>query len=220
MDAEFWIKAWRDGRTAFHQAQYHEKLTKYFPRLEPEAGQKVLVPLCGKTKDMVWLHRLGLEVHGVELHEQAVRDFFPENALGAPDMSRDAEFVRFARPGISVRCGDFFKLAEADVYDFVYDRGSLVALPAGMRKDYVRTVEKALKPGGGYLLIAYEYDTSRMEGPPFSVGEDEVRALYQDRFTVELIESGKPAGEGARLSAVEGLRQNVYLLRKNSLSRR
>ena len=214
MDEQFWIKAWNEGRTAFHQPHYHEKLTEHFPQLGPQAGQKVLVPLCGKTKDMTWLRQQGLQVHGVELHEQAVKDFFSENELFPPKVTRDQFFIHHSHQDITISCGDFFKLGQKDAYDLVYDRGALVALPAPMRKNYAQVIRGSLKKGGQYLLIAYEYDQSKMEGPPFSVGENEIRELYQDQFTIQLIESKKPAGEGPRLSAVESLRQTVYILRK------
>lgn len=214
MDEQFWIKAWNEGRTAFHQPHYHGKLTEHFPQLGPQAGQKVLVPLCGKTKDMVWLHQQGLEVHGIELHEQAVKDFFAENELFPPEVSRDEFFTHYTRQGITISCGDFFKLGREGAYDLVYDRGALVALPAPMRKRYAQVIRGAVKKGGQYLLIAYEYDQAKMEGPPFSVGESEIRELYQEHFTIRPVESKEPAGEGPRLSAVEGLRQNVYILQK------
>ena len=69
MEKEFWINAWNTGRTAFHQGKFHEKLTEFFPSLKPQKGQRVLVPLCGKSVDMLWLQNQGLSVHGVELHE-------------------------------------------------------------------------------------------------------------------------------------------------------
>jgi thiopurine S-methyltransferase len=214
MEAEFWIKAWNEGRTQFHQPDFNPKLTEHFARLEARVGQKVLVPLCGKTKDMIWLRRQRLEVHGVELHEPAVRDFFAENGLASPRVSRGDAHTHHAHDGITVSCGDFFKLEAAGTYDLVYDRAALVALPAAMRRPYARVVGDALKSGGRCLLITYTYDTSKMDGPPFSVEDSEVRALYQDRFSVELLESRRPEGEGARLSAVQGLKQNVYLLSK------
>ncbi len=62
MDAQFWINAWNEGRTNFHQQNYHEKLLQFFPPLGPHKGQSVLVPLCGKSKDMLCLSNLGLKV--------------------------------------------------------------------------------------------------------------------------------------------------------------
>ena len=218
MDAAFWIKSWLEGRTGFHQSHFNDKLTEYFPRFDPEKGQKVLVPLCGKSKDLIWLHGQGLRVHGVELHEQAVVSFFTENQLAPVQKHQDKDFVHYAWENIVVSCGDFFKLNEHGTCDFVYDRAALVALPQAMRKDYVRVIKGALKPGGKCLLIAYEYDPSQMEGPPFSIGVSEIHELYQDAFTIQQIESARPAKEAPRLAAVGSLKQTVYVLQKREFA--
>lgn len=213
MDSEFWIKSWKESRTAFNQQQYHAKLTQYFPQLKPQAGQSVLVPLCGKTIDMVWLASQGLQVHGVELYEGAVEDFFTENKL-VVQKTQSADFVEYSHKNIKINCGDFFKFDSRETFDFVYDRAALVALPDSMRTDYARVITAALKKNGKYLLVVYEYDQSKMEGPPFSISISEIERLYADAFDIQLIESEKPKGEGPRLSAVEGMRQNVYILQK------
>ena len=41
--------------------------------------------------------------------------------------------------------------------------------------------------GTQILLVTLEYDQTAMNGPPFAVGEDEVRALYEPTHTVELL---------------------------------
>jgi thiopurine S-methyltransferase len=212
MEPHFWIQAWKEGRTNFHRDSYHDKLTEYFPKLHPQKGQKVLVPLCGKTKDLLWLESQGLDVHGVELYEEAAKAFFSENKLPSPSVSRETHFTHFAHKNITISCGDFFKLEASASYDLIYDRGSLVALPAPMRKKYAEAIRCVIKKGGKYLLIAYEYEPSQMEGPPFSVSETEIRSLYADSFTIQQMESKRPSHEGPRLAAVESLRQQVYIL--------
>lgn len=214
MEAEFWIKTWNEGKTAFHQLDYHEKLTQYFPQLNASKGQRVLVPLCGKSVDMLWLHNQGLHVHGVELHEQAVQSFFMGNKLAPVNKTQDADFVHYAFENILISSGDFFKLNGKSAYDFIYDRAALVALPFEMRKAYAGVIRSALRKGGKYLLIVYDYDQSKMEGPPFSVSSQEIHDLYQDQFNIRLMEEKQPVNEGARLEAVKGLQQRVYFLEK------
>jgi thiopurine S-methyltransferase len=214
MDAKFWITAWEEGRTAFHQAKYNKALLDYFPQLSPSIGQSVLVPLCGKSRDLLWLSDLKLEVHGVELYEEAVKEFFMENDLKAPEISQAPDFRDYVSGNIKISVGDFFKLSATAAYDLIYDRASLVALPEAMRRDYAALLTKALKPGGGYLLVAYQYDQETMEGPPFSVTESEVSALYEKNFSIELVETNFPTTEGSRLSSVSTLKQKIYLLRK------
>ncbi len=214
MDAQFWINAWNEGRTNFHQQNYHEKLLQFFPPLRPHKGQSVLVPLCGKSKDMLWLSTLGLKVKGVELHQTAVDAFFSENKLQPEEKSLHGNFKRSKFLDITVDCGDFFKLSETSVFDFVYDRASLVALPLSMRKNYVQIISQALKPGGKCLLIVYDYDQSKMDGPPFSIDEKEIQSLYAHDFSITLLDSQQPDREGIRFSALESFKQSVYLLEK------
>lgn len=215
MDAQFWINAWNEGRTAFHRLQYHEKLLKYFPGLNPKKDEKVLVPLCGKTKDMLWLASLGLKVHGVELVRQAVEAFFKENELSGVKISRDEHYEHFIHDNMTISCGDFFLLSADQTYDWVYDRASLVALPEAMRGRYAQVLKRALRIGGKCLLIVYEYDPLKMEGPPFSITDEEIHRLYDDSFRVQLLEVKSPSDEGARLASLgTTLNQKVYLLEK------
>lgn len=215
MDAEFWITAWNEGRTGFHQQTFNEKLLQYFPQLEPQEGQRVLVPLCGKTKDLLWLHQLKLKVHGIELYDDAVKSFFLENELAPVEKKTDQSFTHYHYGNITLSNGDFFKLSPDESYDLIYDRASLVALPASMRSNYAQIIKSSLKKGGKCLLILYEYDQSKMEGPPFSIDANEVKKLYEEDLTIELLESETPSLEGSRLASFDaGFKQNVYLLRK------
>lgn len=211
MDAQFWINAWNEGRTNFHKSEYHEKLLEIFPSFKPEVGQKVLVPLCGKSKDLLWLKEQKLSVHGIELYDQAVEAFFRENNLPV-EKHANKNFMDYHYQNLTISCGDFFKFNQKQSYDFIYDRASLVALPPDMRKTYAQILKDSLKPGGKYLLIAYEYDQSKLQGPPFSVDRKEIFELYQDHFKIEQIEAKQTLNEGQRLATVESLRQTVYIL--------
>jgi thiopurine S-methyltransferase len=216
MDFQFWNKAWTEGGRNFHQSDFNSKLLQFFPKLNPVKGQSVLVPLCGKSKDLLWLSQLGLNVHGVEFHPTAVEDFFTENGLPAPKKVQDEAYTHYALENLVLSCGDFFKLGESETYDLIYDRASLVALPADLRKQYAQVIKSALKKGGACLLITYDYDQTKLVGPPFSVSAEEVQALYGDGFSIEMIDSRPQPNEGPRLAAVEGMLQKVYILRKNS----
>lgn len=212
MDAQFWIDAWNEGRTNFHQLDFNEKLLKFFPLLGPVAGQKVLVPLCGKTKDLIWLAKHGLDVKGVELYEEPVKAFFEENHLTPPEIHKDENFIQYSYKNISISCGDFLKLKAGESYELIYDRAALVALPKDMRKDYAALLKKVLNAGGKYLLVVYEYDQAQMEGPPFSVDEAEVQELYGDAFKIELLESELLNLESGKFSALKDLKLKTYLL--------
>jgi hypothetical protein len=83
---------------------------------------------------------------------------------------------------VTLYCGDFFKLPPAPQFTRVWDRASLVALDPATRAKYVDTITKALAPGGTILLQTLHRAAGSPEalagGPPFSVSDDDVRALY------------------------------------------
>ncbi len=212
MDAQFWLDRWKEGQIGFHKSDFHDKLIQYFPEFESISGQRVLVPLCGKTKDMLWLHQMSLYVHGVELSEQAIDAFFIENNLETPKKTCDEDFTHYTHENIVISKGDFFKLGAGDQYDYIYDRASLVALPSSMRDQYASVIKTVLKKGGKYLLITFEYDQSKLDGPPFSIDANEVHRLYEDSFTIELKESEEEVKEGPRLQSLDSFKQKVYVL--------
>ncbi len=83
MEPAFWHKRWADNQIGFHQGQVNSYLQTHWPALGLETGSRVLVPLCGKSLDLVWLAGQGYRVLGVELSRRAVEDFFREHGLEA-----------------------------------------------------------------------------------------------------------------------------------------
>lgn len=189
MDTDFWLDRWREGKTGFHQNRITPLLQKYWPTLELAPGARVLVPLCGKSLDMLWLAQQGFQVLGVELSALAVEQFFAENHLD-PGVRESASGVHYEAGGIEIICGDIFKLDRATLSSCAgaYDRAALVALPPAMRAQYVRHVYGQLSPRYRGLLITLDYPQSQMDGPPFSVPEAEVEALYAGHSEARLID--------------------------------
>ncbi|MCB0418581.1 MAG: thiopurine S-methyltransferase [Bdellovibrionaceae bacterium] len=211
MEPKFWIERWEEGSTAFHQKDFHEFLVKYWSKLGAQPGQRVLVPLCGKSLDLLWLRQAGLKVHGFELYEKAIEAFFDENTLPKPEPKKRGVFTDYVSGDLELSCGDFFEFAEIEQYDFIYDRAALVALPKEMRRSYVDKLTAALKPGGKQLLISFDYDQSKMEGPPFSVSTKDIETLYSQRFSIKTIETR--LAKEPKLAAVQS-KETVYILEK------
>lgn len=81
MEESFWQARWAENQIGFHQRETNPYLERYWSRLGLPAGCQVLVPLCGKSLDLLWLAGQGYRVLGVELAERAVLDFFAEQGL-------------------------------------------------------------------------------------------------------------------------------------------
>ncbi|MBI1216705.1 MAG: thiopurine S-methyltransferase [Alphaproteobacteria bacterium] len=179
MERQFWIDKWNRQETGFHQSAVNPWLEKFWPALEAGAGGEVLVPLCGKSGDMLWLRQSGHSVLGVELSELAIESFFRDNGLEA-EKSWQGKFSASAAENIRLLCGDSFALSADDVKNVraVYDRAALIALPPDMRKRYAGHLKSILPAGCKMLLVTLDYPQEQMDGPPFAVGAGEVETLY------------------------------------------
>jgi thiopurine S-methyltransferase len=168
---EDWLARWAEGRINFHEAQGNAGLQRYWQA----SGRRVLVPLCGKSQDLIWLARAGNAVVGVELAELAVRAFFDENELAAEQVS--ANCWRSTELDITLHCGDFFAFQDAP-FDAHYDRGAAVALSPTQRIAYARKVNTLLSPQAYQLVITVEYEQSVIDGPPWSVPSAEILGYW------------------------------------------
>lgn len=178
---QFWLDLWQQDKTNFHRDVVNADLIKYWLALKLPAAASVLVPLCGKSLDMLWLAEQGFQVTGIELSEKAVLQFAEENHLSMTKKVYNQGFVYF-NSAISIWVADFFSLPFSSIkqVDAIYDRAALIALPEKLRTNYVQRCLKWLKPGGKILLKTMHYDQTQMRGPPFSVSAKEVNKLYNN----------------------------------------
>lgn len=224
MENEFWLQRWREGRTGWHHADVMPLLAKHWHALAVPAGIRVLVPLCGKSLDMPWLSRQGLDVLGVELSPLAVQAFIAENHLQASTRAAgDGTHYIIDHPpggGIEIINGDVFGVAAGALAGCgaFYDRAALIALPPPMRERLARKVYAKLPAGARGLLITLDYPAGEMEGPPFSVDDAEVHRLFDAHWQIEQMErrdilASQPSFKD---NGVTALHTAVYALTRRS----
>jgi len=191
---EFWAKRWREKQIGFHEGAPNELLTHHVERVEAtKEGRplRVLVPLAGKTVDMSWLAERGHEVVGIEAVWEAVRAFFDEQELDPP-VTELGPYRALRHGNVTLACGDFFAASENQVhlgrFDVVYDRAALVALEPTLRARYRDTCKSLLADDGVTFLVTFAYDQKLTHGPPWSVDEAAVRALFAGR-AIERLET-------------------------------
>ena len=218
MKKNFWLERWQKQEIGFHQAEINQYLKRFWSEIKTRhPDSQVFVPLCGKSSDMLWLNQQGHKVLGIEFSEMAVNDFFTENQLSFQRKTL-RDFEQFKTPDLSLMCGDFFQL-NADMLKhchLVYDRASLVALPKPLRQDYANKMHEILPDDTVMLLISMEYPQDEMNGPPFSVSEEEVYKLYNRQFTIEKLGEYDIFAENPRFKAkgLTGLVEKVFYLEK------
>lgn len=215
VDNAFWLDRWRADQIAFHQGRANAALGRHFAEVAQGADSRVLVPLCGKAVDMAWLRERGCDVRGVELSPVAVADFFREQGLAHEE--RDAGAFRvLAGERVTLLCGDFFELDPRLAGDpgWVYDRAALIALPPELRERYAAHLLSVIPPAARILLLTLEYPAGDFDGPPFSVAEKEVRALYARHREVRTLSSRDILAEEPGLAArgASALVERAYLV--------
>lgn len=213
MHQEFWHKKWETNDIGFHKPAAHQQLKNHFPKLNLAKGSSVLVPLCGKSQDLLWLEEQGYQVVGVEISKIAIESFFAEN-----QRSFVQEGDCYRSKGLEIWCQDFFMLQKQRIHSCqaVYDRAALVALPAPMRNQYVQKITQEAQQNCQYLLVSFSYSQDKVEGPPFSVDRAMVEALYGEYFNIKhldqtILEDLTPRMKAAGLKSFS---EDVYHLTK------
>lgn len=218
MHADFWHDKWHRMEVGFHLDEVNKALIKYWPALGLAQGARVLVPLCGASLDLLWLHEQGHTVIGIELSEKALdwlaERFANERQQPLEKTATDGQ-VHYRGEGVWLVAGDFFDvtLDALGTIDAIYDRAALVALPDTLRQDYVRHL-RHLAPAAAQLLVTLDYEQSRMAGPPFAVDDTEVEAHYRSAYAIERLDDRELIEQEPRFRArgLDSFRQRVYRL--------
>lgn len=190
MNHDYWHEKWKKNEIGFNQKNPNRLMQRYFKILDLKLGSRVLVPLCGKSIDMLMFMKQGYKVIGIEINEQACKAFFEENKISYKIKNLD-NFIVYFNSRVTLFVGDFFQLNTEVLggVDAVYDRAALIALPIELRKRYVDHLSELLSEQAKILLITTSYHQHEMAGPPFSVDESEVNALFNSKFKIKHLHS-------------------------------
>jgi thiopurine S-methyltransferase len=214
MNNEYWHQKWQSKDIGFNQLQPNKLMQTYFSSLKLRPGCRVFVPLCGQSIDMLWLAGQGYQVIGAELSQVACSAFFKENKISAK-VTGTKNFTSYDSEKITIFCGDFFKLNRAtlDKIDVVYDRAALIALPKEARKSYAEHLLELITPATAMFLITTVYNQSEMQGPPFSVDENEVTELYSAHFGInQLVSKQFEAPAHLQIKGLNHAKEQAYIL--------
>ena len=207
-----WKQSWNDGKTGFHLSKTNPSLEQYAHLLDQE--HTILVPLCGKTLDMHFLHNRNHSVVGIELVPQAINDFFQEWGV-VPTTHQN----RFNHERITVINSNIFAIQSQDLptIDGIFDRAALVALPTSIRVQYAAHLLSLLKDGGTLLLITYDMPRPQDQGPPFTVRQHDVPHLFKHASSVELLKEihNTPQDEPRLISrGVAWSKEHIWKIKK------
>ncbi|MDU4252746.1 thiopurine S-methyltransferase [Pseudomonas sp.] len=217
MQHEFWQSRWARNEIGFHQQSVSPGLQRHWPNLGLPEESQVLVPLCGKSLDMLWLAQWGYRVLGVELAERAAVDFFAELGV-VPQITEEGALRRYSYERLEILQGDFFDVTAKQVAGCggLYDRAALIALPPDLRADYAAHLQRILPNPVRGLVVTLEYPQAQMDGPPFAVLAAEVRELFVEGWEVGEVERLDVLAENPKFlkRGVSHLDEVVFTLRR------
>jgi SAM-dependent methyltransferase len=164
--AEFWDERYRAGFMPWDARGVPAALVEFVARRAP--GRRVLVPGCGSAYEAGWLDAQGFDVAAIDISAAAL------------DRARSVLGNDIA--GRVVHQADFF--AYDAVFDWIYERALLAALPPARWPAYVSSASRLLAPRGlvaGFFFVDDAVAEPR-RGPPFAARGDELVALFEPSF--------------------------------------
>jgi len=208
LNSDFWHDKWKNNKLGWHLDDVNPILVNHINKLSLSKGNRILVPLCGKTLDIAWLLSQGFNAIGAELSFKAIDELFI-NLNIKPKISKIKNLTLYSTDNLEIFVGDIFDIDTELLKDIdaVYDRAALVALPKDMRPKYTKHILNITK-AKPQLVVNLEYDQNLMGGPPFCVLNDEVKLHYANSYTLELLESIHVTKLAGKCDALE----NVWLL--------
>jgi len=170
---EFWSQVWEEGSIRFHQPNYNSEMVKYFNDIDLK-GKSVLIPLAGKTKDILFFLEKGAHVTAIEFCEPAVVSFFEENNLPYKKHGHS-----FFADNLTFHAMDFFNFITETPFDVLYDRASQVVFNTTERPGYYQHIAKLINPQTILLLFSIDHDGSFEYGPPHKIPKTEIFEAYK-----------------------------------------
>lgn len=149
---------------------------------------RLAIPGAGLGHEAVFFARRGFAVTAFDIAPSACRALEERSrALGLT---------------IDVVCGDVFAASSRydGAFDAVLEQTFFCAILPERRADYVRLVQRLLKPNG--LLFGVFFDIDDEDGPPFGTDSEELRRLFEPAFdlvTLERCRTSHPRRRGQEL---------------------
>lgn len=195
-DWQFWELCYEQGKTPWELGRHAPPLETFLgsPGANSIKPGKIAVLGCGTGHDcMLFLNR-GFEVHAI--------DFAP-SALNATRQ-------KFEQAGLLGTKGfviqkDVFALDEYNgAFDYVLEHTCFCSIDPSRRRRYPMVVRDLLKPTGMFIGLWW-MGTRRSGGAPFAFTKDELFALFDPHFTLNLVfepTDSAPPDQGKELFTV------------------
>jgi SAM-dependent methyltransferase len=161
---EFWDERFSTGITPWDFGGVPPDLRAWLAT--PRGRMRVLVPGCGSAYEARYLAELGHDVTAIDFSDAALAAAL--KVLGPhSDLLVKADFFRF----------------QPAVFDVVYERAFLCALPRARWRDWAKRVHTLVRSGG--VLAGFFYFDDNRRGPPFGIAPEALAGLLERFERVE-----------------------------------
>lgn len=167
MDPAYWNELYLKGDTRWDKGAPSPPIVRMLREGVVPMGCHLAVVGAGFGYEAIEAARQGYRVTAIDYASEAVK--------------RIAANARTAGVQLEVREEDVF--AMKGPFDAVLEHTCFCAIDVERRAEYVAAVARALAPGGTLLGVFYAH--GKQGGPPFDVGEAEIRAMFEPRFRIE-----------------------------------
>ncbi|OLF73079.1 thiopurine S-methyltransferase [Maricaulis sp. W15] len=159
-----WEIRFRDNDTPWERATVHPAFAAWEASGAFIADERVVVPGCGRSPEVLAFAKAGLTAAGIDLSPTAI-DWQTDQFATAKQRAR-------------LIAGDVLAWTPPEPVDLVYDQTFLCAIHPRLRSDYETTLVRWLKPGGRMLALFMQKD--ERGGPPYGCPLDVMRDLFSD----------------------------------------
>ena len=165
-----WEERYQRRETPWEKGAPHPALIDYLAENGPLQGE-IFVPGCGSGQDARALVTAANHIVGVDLAPFAIK-----KAKARPPLAREEYLL-----------ANLFDLPpEMDGrFDWVFEHTCFCAIDPALRRQYVSTIVRLLKPGGRMLAIFFLNPDHDEDGPPYRVSTAELEDFFGDAFILE-----------------------------------
>ena len=188
-----WQGIWDTDWTPFHEQKANPDLVK-FEKLCFSGRQRVLIPFCGKSVDLLYLADKGHDVYGSELIGKAVTDFFQESNLDyVMEKHGDVNIYKATSKRITFFQGDFYDLKSSlcGKFDVIWDRAAVVVVHPHLRPDYAAVINDLMSPECKYLLNTFTFEDENYQGPPYPLTSQDIENTFGSFCDIKHLETHK-----------------------------
>lgn len=157
-----WETRFIDDDTPWERGGLHPAFVAWRDQSAFAAGERALIPGCGRSPELLALAQAGLTVTGAD--------------LSATAMARQRETFDKADQTAELVTGDVLDWSPEHPLDLVYEQTFLCAIHPRLRTRYEQALAQWLKPGG--RLHALFMQKAERGGPPFDCSPEAMRALF------------------------------------------